>query len=144
VSTPTLLGYLMHQIIAPVKRRGLFSGEYVLFAEYLSQAQFLYETGPVLGYIYRDRLDTFAELFSESGRQADLTNYLATETFVDDRLAELLDEPKNFHDLFLESEGTNLMKKMHDVGLTRFSDWLDFPKVCSLKMPIKNLFNVCK
>jgi hypothetical protein len=140
MNTPSLLGYLVHQIIAPVKRKGLFSGEYVLFAEYLSQAQFLYETGAVLGYIYRDRLDAFVEVFSEPGRQADLTNYLVTGTFVDDRLAALSGEPKCFYDLFLKSEGKKLMKKMHEFGLTRFSDWLDFPKICRLKMPIKNYF----
>ena len=32
------------------------------------------------------------------------------------------------------------MKKMRDFGLTRFSDWVDFPKVCRLKMPIKYYF----
>jgi hypothetical protein len=140
MNTPSLLAYLVHQIIAPVKRKGLFSGEYVFFAEYLSQAQLLYEIGAVLGYTYRDRLETFAESFSEPGRQADLTNYIATETFVDDRLAALPDKPKNFYDLFLESEGKKLMKKMHEFGLTQFSDWLDFPKVCKLKMPIRNYF----
>src|SRR6266568_2899728 len=121
MSTPSLLGYLAHQIIAPVTREGLFSGKHVLFAEYLSHAQFLYEISAVLGYIYRDRLDTFAELFSEPGRQADLANFLITGTVVADRLATLPDEPKNFYELFFKPE---LMKKAHNFGVTQFSEWL--------------------
>ena len=141
MSTPSLLGYLAHEFIAPVKRAGLFSGEYVLFAEYLSHAQLLYETSAVLGCIYRDRLDTFAELFSEPGRQADLANFLITGTVVADRLAALPDDPKNFYELFFKPE---LMKKAHDFGLTQFSELLNLPKlsrkVFMVKIPIKAAF----
>ncbi len=140
MSTPTLLGYLAQWALAPVKKKGLLSGQYVLFAEYLSQAQLLYETGAVLGYIYRDRLETFAELFSEPGRQADLAYFLTTATSVADRLASLPDEPKNFYELFFKSEVGDLMSAMRNAGLTQFSGWLDFPKVSKLKMPIKYYF----
>ena len=134
MSTPTLLGYLVRQIIAPVTRKGLFSGKYILFLEYLSHAQFLYETSAVLGYVYRDRLETFAELFSEPGRQADLANSFVTLTSVADRLASLPDEPKNFFDLFFESEGKELLKSVLHIDLTHFSD---FPKFRRLKIPIE-------
>jgi len=141
MSAPSLLYYLAHEFIAPVKRKGLFSGEYVLFAEYLSHAQLLYETGAVLGCVYRDRLETFAELFSEPGRQAELANFLITGTVVADRLAALPDEPKNFYELFFKPE---FMKKAHDFGLTQFSEMVNFPKlsqkVYMLKIPIKGAF----
>ena len=118
-----LLGYLAHQVISPVTRKGLFSGKHVWFAEYLSHAQLLYEISAVLGYTYRDKLETFAELFSEPGRQADLAHVLVTATSVADRLAALPDEPKDIYGLFFVSEGKKLMKAMHNGGLTQFSNW---------------------
>lgn len=142
MSTPSILGYLTHQIVSPVAKKGLFSGEYLLFADYLSIAQRLYETGAVLGFSYRDRLDSFAALLSEPGRQADLASFLMTSNSAADRLAGLPDDPKNFYDLFLKPEGKKLMKNMHDVGLTQFSDWQDFPKVRRIKMPIKKYFEI--
>jgi hypothetical protein len=141
MSTPSLISYLAHGCIAPVKKKGLFSGEYVLFGEYLSHAQLLYETSAILGYIYRDKLNTFAELFSEPGRQADLANLIVTGTFVADRLAELPDEPKKFNELFFEPE---LMKQACNFGLTQFSELPNSPdisrKVFTLKIPVQVAF----
>ncbi|MBA3963224.1 MAG: hypothetical protein H0X40_15175 [Chthoniobacterales bacterium] len=140
MSTTSLLGYLAHEIIAPVTRKGLFAGRYVSFAEYLSHAQLLYELTAILGYMYRDKLEKFATLFSEPGRQADLAAFLATGSSVADRVAGLADEPKDVYDLFFESEGTKLMKAMQKGGATQFSDWSDLPKVWRLKLPIKLYF----
>jgi hypothetical protein len=124
-----------------VKRKGLFSGEYVLFAEYLSHAQLLYETSAVLGYIYRDRLETFAELFSEPGRQADVAKLLVSGTSVADRLAGLPNEPKNFNDLFFTPE---LMKQARNFGLTQLPELTKSPdvsrKVFRLKIPVQVAF----
>jgi hypothetical protein len=136
VSRLSLIPELAHWCIAPVKRKGFFSGEYVLFAEYLSHAQLLYETSAVLGYIYRDRLGTFTELFSEPGRQADVTNLLVSGRYVADRLAGLPDEPENFNDLFFTPE---LMVQARNFGLTQFSELPKYPDICrkvfTLKMP---------
>src|SRR6266446_817515 len=64
MSAPTLLAYIAQQIISPVTKKGLFSDEYVLFGSYMPCAQFLYETGAILGYTFRDRLLSFVELFT--------------------------------------------------------------------------------
>src|SRR5258706_3013922 len=116
------LSYLAHILIRPAKKKGWLSGDYVLLPEYLSQAQLLYETGAVLGYRYRDRIETFAELFSEPGRHVDLIYFLTTATPVGDRLATLSEDPKNFFELFTKSEARDLMRTMHSAGLTQFSE----------------------
>lgn len=136
----SLISYLVDQIMAPVKRKRLFSGEYILFGEYLSQAELLYETSTALGYTYRDRLERFAESFSEPGRQASVTNLIMADELVTERLASLPQEPKNFYDFFLVSEGEKFMHYLHNAGLTPFSEWLDFPKAFKVKVPIKPPF----
>lgn len=138
MSTPPLLAYLVHQIIAPVTRKGLLSKDYVLFGQYMPCAQFLYETGAVLGYTFRDRLIVFVELFTDPGHQSDFVSYIATPAA--DRLASLPSEPKDFMDLFFKPEAERLMKVMRCHGLTQYSEWPDFTKVAKQKMHIKDIF----
>ncbi len=139
MSTPPLLAYLVHQIVAPLTRKGLFSHDYVLFGEYMPCAQFLYETGAVLGYTFRDRLLVFVELFTEPGHQSDFVSYIATPAA--HRLADLPGEPKDFLDLFFKPETERLMKVMRSHGLTEYSEWADFSKVAKQKMRIKDIFS---
>lgn len=139
MSTPPLLAYLVHQIITPVTRKGFFSDEHVLFGEYMPCAQFLYETGTVLGYTFRDRLILFVELFTELGHQSDFVSYIATPAA--NRLSGLPSEPKDFMDLFLKPEAERLMQVMRNHGLTQYAEWADFTKVAKQKMRIKDIFS---
>jgi len=139
MNTPPLLAYLVHQIIAPLTRKGLFSDDHIFFGEYMPCAEFLYETGAVLGYTFRDRLVVFVELFTEPGHQSDFVSYIATPAA--HRLAELPGEPKDFMDLFFKPEAERLMKVMCSHGLTKYSDWTDITKVAKQKMRIKDIFS---
>ena len=138
MSAPPLTAYLANQIIAPVRKKGWFTGDYVLFGEYMPCAQFLYDTGAVLGYLFRDRLVAFVELFTEPGHQSDFANYIST--LAASRLASLPTEPNDFMDLFLKPEAERIMKIMHSSGATKYSDWSDFAKVFKQKMPIEGIF----
>jgi hypothetical protein len=131
------LSYLAHVLITPVKKKGWLSGEYVLLADYLSQAQLLYETGAVLGYTYRNNLQSFAAVFTQPDRNVDLIYFLTTATGVADRLAALPEEPKNFYDLFFKSEAQNLLATMHKQGSVQSSELAQLPQVAKLKMPLK-------
>lgn len=139
MSTPPLLAYLVHHIITPMTRKGMFSDDYVLFGEYMPSAQFLYEMGAVLGYTFRDRLIVFVELFTEPGHQSDCVEHIAGPAA--NRLAGLSDEPKDFVDLFLKPEVERLMTVMRSHGLTKYSGWSDFTKVGKQKMRIKDIFS---
>jgi hypothetical protein len=119
----------------------MLSGEYVLFPECLSQAQLLYETTAALGTIYLAKLETFTELFSEPGRQADIANFLVTAPVVTDRLTALPDEPNNFYEMYSKPE---FMRKAGNFGVTQFSELASSPKllrkICILKIPVKEAF----
>ncbi len=140
MSAPTpLLAYLAHQIIRPVTKKGLFSDEYVLFGHYMPCAGFLYETGAILGYTFRDRLPSFVGLFTESGHEADAVAHIGDPAAR--RLAGLGEEPKDFTDLFWKPEAERLMKIMRDQGLTKCCGWSDFPAVAKQKMRLADIFS---
>jgi hypothetical protein len=134
MNKPSILGYLSHQLITPAIKKGFFSGEYVFFGQYLTLANFLYETCSVLGYTFRDRLLIFLELMSEDGRQVDLLNWISTPAIK--RLSEIPTEPKSFYELFYEPEHARLMKQYHNANPTKYSDSDDFTKVYKRKMPV--------
>jgi hypothetical protein len=138
MSAPTLLGFLANQIITPVTRKALFSDDYVFFGEYMPCAQFLYETGAILGYTFHDRLIVFVELFTEPGHQSHAVEHIAT--LATSRLAGRSEEPEDFVDLFFKPEAERLMTILRSHGLTNYSEWLDFPKAAKQKMPIKDIF----
>jgi len=139
MSTTTLLAYLAHQIISPVTKKGLFSDEYVLFGSYMPCAQFLYETGAIIGYTFRDRLPLLVELFTESGHETDAVAHIGESAAK--RLAELPAEPNDFMDLFFKPEAERLIKVMRARGLNKFSTWSDFPAVAKQKMRRADIFS---
>jgi len=54
----SLIVYLAHQTLSSVSKKGLFSGQYVVFGEYLEQTKLLFEISSDLGHLYRDNLTT--------------------------------------------------------------------------------------
>lgn len=139
MSAPTLLAHLAYQIITPVTKKGRYSDEYVLFGDYMPCAQFLYETSAILGFTFRDRLAVFVELFCEAGREANLISALAESAA--SRLSGLPQEPQDFFDMFFKPEVERLMKVMRDAGITKCSEWLDFPKVAKQRMRCADIFS---
>lgn len=135
----SLLDHLAHQIIRPTIRKGLFSGEHVFFGEYMLCSQFLYETGAVLGYSFRRRIKTFVKLFCEPGRESELASYLG-ET-VRTSLQGFAHEPSDFFELHFIPEATRLIQVMRRAGLTRCSDWSDFPKIAKQKLRPANMIS---
>src|SRR5215831_17720026 len=127
MATPTLLDYWANQLIAPILGKGWFSRERVRLEDYIQRAQLLYETGAVLGQMFRDRLAVLVELFGEPGQEAATISSLAESAAV--QMAQAKKEPKNFLDLFFKAEVERLMKIFRDEGRTEYSDWTDFPKI---------------
>ena len=138
-NTASLLPYLADLMLTPVTRRRWFSGEYVLFIDYMACAQFLYEMGLVLGYTFRDRLVMFAELFFEPDRDA--SNVASCLRELSRRhLAGLTNEPNDLMELFSVPEVERIMRVLRDHGLTRYTDFADFPKVAMQKIRRDNVF----
>lgn len=122
-------------MLSPITKKGLFSGQYVLFGEYLGQTQLLFETSCALGYTYRDRMETFAILFSEEGKEKSVTDFMSTSAI--ERLKKYKPEQKNFFDFFLNIEGPNIMQRFHDAKILPNGNWANFPKVYKSKVPNK-------
>lgn len=138
MSEPTLLAYLAHESLKPIIRRGMFSREHVLFGDYMPRAVFLYEVGAALGYIFRDRATTFAKLFSDPGREADVLNQLGDTAA--EKLKQLPEPPVDFIDLFFKPEATRLILILQRAGLTSCSHWSEFPKVANHRMRVGDVF----
>lgn len=136
---PPLLAYLAQQVRAPIIRKGMFTGEHVLFGDYMPASLFLYETSAILGYTYRERITSFVSLFCQPRQESDLIMHMTSS--VTAKLAALRHEPKDFIELHLIPEATRLMRVMRDAGLTIYSDWIDFPKLAKHKMRATDIWS---
>ena len=139
MQTPPLIAYLADLARAPIVRKGLFAGEYVFFGDYMAASLQLYETGAILGYTYRERLNSFVSLFCERGHEQDLIARMCKS--VSDKLAALDHAPKDFIELYFIPEATRLIRVLRDAGLTTYSDWLDFPKLAKHKMRASDIWS---
>jgi len=124
---PSLLNYLAHQILSSITKEGLFSRQYVLFGEYLEQTQLLFEICCALGYTYRDRMETFAILFFEEGKEKNVTEVLLAAAA--ERHEKYKIEHKNFFDFYLCTEGPEMMMRFHKYKILPTANWTDFHKV---------------
>jgi hypothetical protein len=138
MKSQTLLVFLARQFIAPVVRKGFLSGEYVVFADYVTSSGALFEMGVVLGLAFRTKITIFAQLFSEPGREASCVAALAESAA--SRLAGLPAEPESVFDLFVKPETERVMKVLYNAGIARFTEFGDFPKVARCKLPLKKVF----
>ena len=133
----SLVHFLASQIIAPIVKKGFFSGEYVLFSAYMPRAGFLYETGAVLGYTYRDRLMTFAQLFASPGTEQKLIGWLHKQA---SEHLEHINAPSDLADLYFAPEATRLIGVLRSAGLTDAEDWIDMHKVANQKLRVADVF----
>lgn len=139
MSPPTLLAYLAHEVLRSIIRRGASSPDHVVFADYMARALFLYETGAALGYTFQDRIYTFAKLFSEQGREAEVATDLGDVAAA--HLRDLSEPPRDVMDLFFKPEATRLIQALQCAGLTTCSDWSDYPKIAKQKMLVADIFS---
>jgi hypothetical protein len=136
----SLVQFLASQIINSIVKKGFFAGEYVLFCDYMPRAAFLYETGAVLGHAFRDRLTTFAQLFSAPGHRAERNFALMRRCHSASRLNSLDAPPSDFAELYFAPEATRLIGVRRNAGLTDASDWLDMHKVANQKLRVADIF----
>jgi hypothetical protein len=73
---PALIDTFVYTIMNPAAKKPFFGEPYVPFQRYLGCYQILFETGVILGYAFRDKLPTFAKLFSEAGREEDAIAFI--------------------------------------------------------------------
>jgi hypothetical protein len=131
---PSLINYFAHQTLSSITKKGMFSGEYVLFGEYLEQTQMLFEMSSALGYTYRDKIETFATLFSEEGKQKSVVDYMSTAAI--ERYKKYKPEHKNWFDFFFSTEALDITKRFQDAKILPTGEWFN-PKVYKSKVPHK-------
>ena len=69
----SLIAYIAYGLLTPEVKKGWFSAsQRVPFPKYLGLYQAAFETGVALGYTYRDTLASFAQLFSDAGREGEV------------------------------------------------------------------------
>jgi hypothetical protein len=68
----SLVDELARSILAPALKKRLLSEPYIPFQRYMGCYQIAFETGVVLGHMFRDRMPSFARLFSMQGREEEL------------------------------------------------------------------------
>ena len=132
---PSLLNYLALQMLSPIKKKGLFSGEYVLFGEYLEQTQLLFESCCSLGFTYRNNIEKFAIIFFAEGKEKNVTELFSE--MAKERYKKYKPEHKNFFDFYFMTDGAEMMKKFYDYKILPTANIADFAKVYKVKVPIK-------
>lgn len=85
----SLVDELARTILTPALKKRLFSEPYIPFRRYLGCFQMAFETGVVLGHMFRDRMPTFARLFSMPGHEEELID--AIQELARDKLTEAQD-----------------------------------------------------
>jgi hypothetical protein len=128
----SLVGQIGHDLIGPNLRGGWLSAPYVPFRRYLGLYQEAFETGTVLGYTYRNRMAEFAQLFSESGREMELVNFV--QELAQKRLAEAPAATSFFElAMFAEEERVRAQWRhanttLSELQLCRLEDKLKMPR----------------
>jgi hypothetical protein len=92
----SVIAELVRVIMKPATQKKLFGKPYITTARFLGCYEQAFESGAVLGYAFRGRLSTFAQLFSDPGREHELASWMeatARQHFTD------LGKPENFFDL---------------------------------------------
>lgn len=131
---PSLINSLAYQTLSSITKKGLFSGQYVLFGEDLEQTQMLFEISSALGYTYRDKVETFAILFSEEGKQKSVIDYMSEAAI--ERYKKYKPEHKNWFDFFFGTEALDITKRFQDAKILPNGEWFN-PKVYKSKVPYK-------
>ena len=131
---PSLIVYLAHQTLSSISKKGLFSGQYVVFGEYLEQTKLLFEISSALGHLYRDKLTTLAITFMEEGKTNNVTSFM-TESATE-RYKQYKPEYKNWFDFFFHTEALDITKQYQKLKLIPNGEWFN-PQVYKRKVPYK-------
>ncbi len=101
--------------VRAAKKRFFFFAPHVPFQRYLGCYQEAFEVGVVLGYAFRNRLATFAKLFSEPGREQELIAFM--QELAQRRLTEVGDA-ENFFSLSMAAEEGRIRADWRESGIT--------------------------
>ncbi|HXP82882.1 MAG TPA: hypothetical protein VN976_23475 [Verrucomicrobiae bacterium] len=102
---PPLIDMFVYTIMNPAVKKPFIGAPYITFQRYLGCYQIAFETGVILGYAFRDRLLTFAKLFSEAGREKDATAFIKD---IAQRVLNKVKEPKDFLVLGMSAEKSRI------------------------------------
>jgi hypothetical protein len=89
----------------PTVKKPFIGAPYITFQRYLGCYQIAFETGVILGYTFRERLLTFAKLFSEDGREGDSIAFMKS---IAQRTLNGVKEPKDFLVLGMSTEKSRI------------------------------------
>lgn len=134
-----LVAYLAGFLLGPFVRRGLLLGRWVPLGQCVVAAQVAYETGALLGYRFRDRMPVFAKLFSEPGRETELSTFLTESARAE--MSSREGEWTTFFDLRWEEDVAHAMAAMRRACRTELTDTYDFFKIAGERVrPDPTLF----
>ena len=131
---PSLLVYLAHQTLSSISKKGLFSGQYVTFGEYLEQTKLLFEISSALGHLYRDKLTTLAITIMEEGKTDNVTSFMVESAT--ERYKQYKPEYKSWFDFFFQTEAIDMTKQNQKLKLIPSGEWFN-PQVYKSKIPYK-------
>lgn len=134
-----LQGFIAHKILLNIEKKGFFSGRYVVLSDFISHSTYAYEESSLIGYTYRNNLSSFIKLSSQEGRSEDLLK--AIGTFPDERLSKHKEQPKNFNELFFNSELIRLLKIIKRPDLIKQCEEGNYRNSFKLKIPYDVAYN---
>jgi len=111
----SLVDELARTILTPALKKRLFSEPYIPFQRYLGCYEIAFETGVVLGHMFRDRMPSFARLFSTPGREEELIGVM--QELARDKLTKAQDAD-SFIGLAMFSEENRIKATWQQSGAT--------------------------
>jgi hypothetical protein len=111
----TLIDEFATSIIAPALKKRLFSAPYIPFPRYLGCYQVAFETGSVLGHVFRDKLATLVKLFCEPGREETLI--IAMRELAQQKRARV-EDCQNFAAFAMFDEEKRIIANWSESGIT--------------------------
>ena len=111
----SLIDEIVHSVVTPAIEKRFFSKPSVAFQRYLGCYQEAFEIGVVLGYGFRDKLSTFAMLFTEPGHEQGLISFM--QELAQERLMEIAGA-ETFFPLAMFAEEKRITKNWRESAIS--------------------------
>jgi CpXC protein len=110
----SLTWHIIGSIAASAVKRRILGGQYIRFRRYLGCYLEAFEVGAVLGYCYRDRLVSFAKLFSPPGRETEIISFVRERARR--QLEDCPGDPQSFVEISMLAEENRIKKNWRESG----------------------------
>lgn len=128
--------YLVQTIVTPYSKKSLFGKKYMLFKDYYNQSAILSIYCVVLGYTYKNKIEAFMEMFTNS--KSETKKYIDAISEMGEEVEKRRDiQTKNMTELFLDTQIKKYIETFHKGENLDYRNPQDLMKIKNHKIPLK-------